>query len=257
MDESKHNPTYIPQIGVPEKEKWQEQVKIRAIYHKATSPGFFGLIVLFFFLPFINIKCGGSTVKVYSGYDIVTGNEKITNEEQSRSITGVRQSAYHQFEMAKENFKWKQKLKEDYDQYINDAPYFEDDFSASDDFIKIPRTYSDISKNPAGMRIVTVIALFCAIIAFGFSFWNSITSGVIQIILGLTGFVNLCMLQFFVIITLPERRGGELYNEKLVTTEFATGYWVVLALFLGISIITMLKIRWLKKWFRIQQEKII
>jgi hypothetical protein len=253
VDEPKHNPSYIPQIGIPEKEKFREQVKVRAIYHKATSPGFFGLIVLFFFMPFINIKCGGRTVSVYSGYDIVTGKEKGTNEENAHDFVGVRQSAYHQFEMAKENFKWKRQLKEDYEKYIDDAPYFEDDFSASEDFMKIPNKYSDISKDPITMRVVTAIGLLCAVIAFAFSFWDSLTSRFIQVILSLAGFINMFLLQFLVSITLPTRDGMQVYSNKLVTIEFAIGYWLVLFLFLGISIITILKIRWMKKW-KAQQE---
>jgi hypothetical protein len=248
METPEHKPSYIPQIGIPEREKFQEKVSTRAIYHKATSPGFFGLIVLFFFLPFINIKCGGRLVKEYSGVDIIQGKENVQDKKNGVEVEPVRQSAYHQFEMARENFKWKQKLQEDYEEYVDDAPYFEDDFSATDDFAKIPETIDDASKNPTAMRLVTCIAFICAVVGLIVSFSGKSITSIVQVILGLVGFVCMLLLERFVKVTLPKMQDMEAANNAMVTIELAIGYWMVLFLFLGISIVSFMKLRWQKKW---------
>jgi hypothetical protein len=252
-EDPKHNPSYIPQIGIPEKEKFQERVSTRAIYHKATSPGFFGLIVIFFFLPFINIKCNGTLMKKYSGIDIIQGDENNADQKNGHLVTGIRQSAFHQFEMARENFRWKQKLEENYEQYIDDAPYFEENIPG-DDFFHMPESLNETSRNPTMMRLVTLIALLCAVLGLICSFWKQIIGNYVQIFAAVTGFLCIFFLQFYVKITVPSmtNEGATMleneYSAPVITTEFALGYWMVLFLFLGVSIVSILKLRWLKKW---------
>lgn len=42
---------------------------------KKFSPGFYAVIILLFFLPFVNLSCGGQTIMSLSGFQLITGTE--------------------------------------------------------------------------------------------------------------------------------------------------------------------------------------
>ncbi|MCU0343235.1 MAG: hypothetical protein MUF28_05385 [Ignavibacterium sp.] len=42
---------------------------------KKFSPVFYGVIVLLFFLPFVNLSCGGQTIMSITGFQLITGTE--------------------------------------------------------------------------------------------------------------------------------------------------------------------------------------
>ena len=42
---------------------------------KKFSPAFYGVIVILFFLPFVNLSCGGQTIMSVSGFQLITGTE--------------------------------------------------------------------------------------------------------------------------------------------------------------------------------------
>ena len=42
---------------------------------KKLSPAFYGVIVLLFFLPFVNLSCSGQTIMSLSGLQLITGSE--------------------------------------------------------------------------------------------------------------------------------------------------------------------------------------
>ena len=42
---------------------------------KKISPAFYGVIVLLFFLPFVNLSCGGQTIMSITGFQLITGTE--------------------------------------------------------------------------------------------------------------------------------------------------------------------------------------
>jgi hypothetical protein len=42
---------------------------------KKFSPAFYGVIVLLFFLPFVNLSCGGQTIMSITGFQLITGTE--------------------------------------------------------------------------------------------------------------------------------------------------------------------------------------
>jgi hypothetical protein len=42
---------------------------------KKISPAFYGVIILLFFLPFVNLSCSGQTIMSLSGYQLITGAE--------------------------------------------------------------------------------------------------------------------------------------------------------------------------------------
>lgn len=42
---------------------------------KKFSPGFYAVIILLFFLPFVNLSCGGQTIMSISGFQLITGTE--------------------------------------------------------------------------------------------------------------------------------------------------------------------------------------
>lgn len=251
MEKPKHTPGYIPQIGVPEKEKFEDKTSTGAIYHKATSPVFFGLIIIFFFMPFINIKCGGQLVKKYSGVQIIQGDKNSTDRSNARIITGVQQSAYHQFEMARENFKWREQLKEDYDQYITDAPYFEEYIKPEEEPFKIPENLSETSRDPLMMRLVTMVALLSAIIGLIIGFWQNLRAFYLQLVFASIGLLCIILLQYYIKVTMPKMSGDEL-DQPMVTTEVALGYWLTLLAFLGATIISVLKVRWFKRWNQVR-----
>lgn len=246
----KHNPAYIPQIGIPEKNNFQERNYTRAIYHKATAPGFFGVVVMCFFMSFINIKCNGRLMASYTGMEIVRGVDKSNID--GEIITGVRQSAYNQFRIAKENFKWKRDLEDNYEEHVNNSPYSEDDFSAIDDFYKMPENFEETTTNPKRTRALATIALISALVGFVFALLKGKWGTFAQIIAGLTGFIAMMLIQLYVKITLPKTTSPDSplyaeYTAPMVTTEFALGYWLALSLFLGVAIIGFLKLRFQKK----------
>lgn len=42
---------------------------------KKFSPAFYGVIVILFFMPFVNLSCGGQTIMSISGFQLITGTE--------------------------------------------------------------------------------------------------------------------------------------------------------------------------------------
>lgn len=42
---------------------------------KKFSPAFYGVIVILFFLPFVNLSCGGQTIMSVTGFQLITGTE--------------------------------------------------------------------------------------------------------------------------------------------------------------------------------------
>ena len=42
---------------------------------KKFSPAFYGVIVILFFLPFVNLSCGGQTIMSLTGFQLMTGTE--------------------------------------------------------------------------------------------------------------------------------------------------------------------------------------
>jgi hypothetical protein len=42
---------------------------------KKFSPGFYGVIIILFFLPFVNLSCGGQTIMSVTGFQLITGTE--------------------------------------------------------------------------------------------------------------------------------------------------------------------------------------
>ena len=42
---------------------------------KKFSPAFYGVIVILFFLPFVNLSCGGQTIMSITGFQLITGTE--------------------------------------------------------------------------------------------------------------------------------------------------------------------------------------
>jgi hypothetical protein len=46
---------------------------------KKFSPGFYGIIILLFFLPFVNLSCSGQTIMSLSGFQLITGADYKAN----------------------------------------------------------------------------------------------------------------------------------------------------------------------------------
>lgn len=42
---------------------------------KKFSPAFYGAIILLFFMPFVNLSCGGQTIMSITGFQLITGTE--------------------------------------------------------------------------------------------------------------------------------------------------------------------------------------
>jgi hypothetical protein len=42
---------------------------------KKFSPAFYGAIIILFFLPFVNLSCGGQTIMSVTGFQLITGTE--------------------------------------------------------------------------------------------------------------------------------------------------------------------------------------
>jgi len=42
---------------------------------KKNSPAFYGIILICFFLPFVNLSCSGQTIMSLSGFQLITGTE--------------------------------------------------------------------------------------------------------------------------------------------------------------------------------------
>jgi hypothetical protein len=42
---------------------------------KKFSPAFYGVILILFFLPFVNLSCGGQTIMSVTGFQLITGTE--------------------------------------------------------------------------------------------------------------------------------------------------------------------------------------
>lgn len=251
MEEPNHKPNYIPQIGIPEKSTFQDKNYTRAVYHKATAPGFFGVIVLCFFMSFINVKCGNSVVATYTGIEIMIGVNKTGISHNNGSVmVGVRQSAYNQLQVAKANFQWKRTLKENFQENADDAPLSDEDFSAMEDFYKMPQSYEDTTSNPKTTSALARLAFIVACIGFVLSFLKSKFGTSVQIAAGIFGFVFLLLMQVYVKVTLPKTSSSTFSNEysaPMISTQFALGYWVALFLFLAVAVLGILKFKWQKK----------
>jgi hypothetical protein len=249
MADNNHQPGYIPQIGIPEKESFQEKTTIRAIYHRATAPGFFGVIILCFFMSFINIKCNGKVVASFSGFNIITGKNNGNGSSERYELTASPSSAYYRLQKAKELFEWKKNLKEDYEKYVDEAPYFEPNESGTEDMGKIPEKFEDTTDHPQEARFFTTLAFLAALGGLILAFLNGKWGAFAQIIMSLVGFISMLALQYYIKITMPTTHEGDTifqndYSNKMVTTELALGYWVVLFLFLGVTIIGFMKLRY-------------
>ena len=250
----KDKPPYIPYIGIPEKNAFRDRTYTRAIYHRATAPGFFGVIILCFFMSFINIKCGGRIVSSYSGIDIIRGKDHGKQAAHgANEIIPVRQSAYHQMEKAKKEFTWKRQLKEDYETHVDDAPYDENDFSAMDDFNKAPTNFSDTTKDPFLTRLCVTLALACAIVGLIVCILKGMWTTYVQIVVGFAGFIAMLLLERLIKLTVPTpaNKNAPLFTEysaPVITTELALGYWMVLFLFLAVAVVGIMKARYFKKW---------
>lgn len=46
---------------------------------KKFSPGFYGIIVILFFLPFVNLSCSGQTIMSLTGFQLITGADYQSN----------------------------------------------------------------------------------------------------------------------------------------------------------------------------------
>lgn len=46
---------------------------------KKFSPAFYGVIILLFFLPFVNLSCSGQTIMSLSGFQLITGADYKAN----------------------------------------------------------------------------------------------------------------------------------------------------------------------------------
>ena len=46
---------------------------------KKFSPAFYGIIILLFFLPFVNLSCSGQTIMSLSGFQLITGADYKAN----------------------------------------------------------------------------------------------------------------------------------------------------------------------------------
>ena len=46
---------------------------------KKISPAFYGIIILLFFLPFVNLSCSGQTVMSITGFQLITGKDYVDN----------------------------------------------------------------------------------------------------------------------------------------------------------------------------------
>jgi len=202
-------------------------------------------------MSFINVKCGGKIIASYTGVEIMTGVDKSNPKNVGATIIGVRQSAYNQMVVAKENFKWKKELKEDFDEHADDAPINETDFSAVDGFYKIPESLDELTTNPKTTKDLAGIAFIAACVGLILSFFKK-KFGTIGIILaGISGFVSMFLMHIYVKVTLPETGSSGTFSDEysgtVIKVLFAPGYWVALFLFLVVAIVGILKIRWQKK----------
>jgi len=237
-----HTPGYIPQIGVPDKNRTGEVEYHRAIYHKATAPGFFGVIILCFFMSFINIRCNGNLVDHYSGFDVIRGKKSSmynNSGENNGTIVSCKISAYHTLEKKKSGEVFNDE---------NSLPSGEFKNPSSE----IPADIDATSSNPKTTRALAIIALICAacgaVLSLLKKYWGSFS----QFLTGLSGFIALLLMQFYLKITVPKvsKPGSPLFTEyevPVITTELAFGYWLALFLFLAVSVIGFLRTRYYKK----------
>ncbi len=214
MEENKpdHNPSYIPQIGIPEKDSPQARDYTRIAFHKVTGPGFFGLIFLLFFLPFINIKCGGKVIQSYSGVDMMVGMKNYTPTSESSSNS-----------------------------------FLEKTISKS---VDDPLNYR--ARYPICTQVATLLAFLCAILGICSIFMKPSTSSWFQILPGFLGLGCLATLQFFVKVSVPEADlndplGIEDDRNPFITVEFALAYWAALLFFLTVAVLGILKNSYLRK----------
>ncbi len=55
---------------------------------KKFSPAFYGVIILLFFLPFVNLSCSGQTIMSLSGFQLITGSEYKADSMFGQSTEG-------------------------------------------------------------------------------------------------------------------------------------------------------------------------
>ena len=55
---------------------------------KKFSPAFYGVIILLFFLPFVNLSCSGKTIMSLSGFQLITGSEYNADSMFGQSTEG-------------------------------------------------------------------------------------------------------------------------------------------------------------------------
>lgn len=211
MEEPKHNPSYIPQIGLPDKNNFKERTATRAIYHRATAPGFFGVIVLCFFMSFINIKCGGSTIASYSGVDIILGTEK--------------KSKYLD-ELAPKNS-------------VDDLGMPKSKFEDATNSPARTRLFTTLA------LIAAVAGFSCVLLKGRIGSLIQICSGILGFLFLLT-----LQYYVKATVPIPYKNDSTFSNEyttPMVTTEFALGYWIALFLFLSVGTIGIFRLFYHKR----------
>jgi hypothetical protein len=72
-----------------ESEKKEDAVMLNSSQMKQLSPGVFGITLLCFFLPFINITCGGEKIASVSARELVTGGTLETPEQSDKGGKGM------------------------------------------------------------------------------------------------------------------------------------------------------------------------
>lgn len=55
---------------------------------KKFSPAFYGLIILLFFLPFVNLSCSGQTIMSLTGFQLITGAEYSSQNMFGQNMSG-------------------------------------------------------------------------------------------------------------------------------------------------------------------------
>ena len=187
----------------------------------------------------------------YSGIEIIRGVDKNNIGKNLKVVNAL--LARHAYEKAKKMAEWKRNMKEDYDEYVDDAPYIEPNLSEIMNFENSKNhSFGNITRNSQRTRLFTSLALFCSLIGFCCLFIKGKVGIVLQILTGIFGFSFLLTLQYFVKATVPvpNDKGSLLnmeYTTSLITTEFALGYWVALFLFLAAGIMGILKLKYLRR----------
>jgi len=271
MTEKEHRPTYIPQIGIPEKTVFKDRTSTRAIYHKATSPGLFGLIVICFFMSFINIKCGGTIVARYSGVEIVAGMSKAKNDPGFDNATGSDTKKNNSFVPITFSMYWKAEMCRLDSLYLDEEDSVEEEeiiqvqsdqelemdkrLNNFDDMNKT--SMDEITRDSTSTRLFTSLALLAAIAGLVLSFIKGKHISLTQVVLGSMGFICLLTLQYYIKTTVPINTTGQRgldskFVNPIVTVSYGMGYWLALFLFLAVAVIGFLRIVYAKRMNKTQ-----